>query len=90
MDWFTGIAVYITLWWLSLFAVLPIGATSQHEADMVTEGTEPAAPVSPNMKKKLFITSVVAGLVWLAFALVIETGLISLERPLGDLTPEFY
>ena len=26
MDWATGIAVYILLWFISLFPVLPLGA----------------------------------------------------------------
>lgn len=90
MDWFTGIAVYITMWWVLLFVTLPIGATSQHEAGAVIEGTEPGAPVFANMKKKLLWTSLIAAGVWLLLALVIETGVISLERPLGALTPAFY
>jgi predicted secreted protein len=88
LDWFTGIAVYITIWWVMLFAVLPLGATSQHEAGEVVAGTEPGAPVLANMKKKLVWTSLAAGAAWLGLALVIESGLISLDQPLGGLTPQ--
>lgn len=90
MDWFTGIAVYITIWWVMLFVMLPVGAISQHESGDVVAGTEPGAPVLANMKKKLVWTSIGAAAVWAALALVIQSGLISLDRPVGDLTPDVF
>jgi predicted secreted protein len=90
MDWFTGIAVYITIWWVMLFVMLPMGATSQHEAGDVVAGTEPGAPVLANMKKKLVWTSMAAAVVWAGLALVIQSGLISLDRPVGGLTPDVF
>ena len=32
MSVFTGIAIYLTIWWTVLFSVLPIGVTSHAEA----------------------------------------------------------
>ncbi|MES2343373.1 MAG: DUF1467 family protein, partial [Pseudomonadota bacterium] len=32
MTWFTGVAIYLTIWWTVLFAVLPLGVTSHAEA----------------------------------------------------------
>lgn len=87
MDWFTGIAVYLTIWWLILFVMLPIGARSQAEVGDVIPGTEPGAPQLANIKKKLMWTTLAAGAVWLVLAAVISAGLVSLERPLGALIP---
>lgn len=87
MDWFTGTAVYLTIWWLILFVMLPIGARSQAEAGEVVPGTEPGAPLLANIKRKLVWTSIAAAVVWLVLAAVISSGLVSLERPLGGLTP---
>ncbi len=55
-----GLAIYFVVWWIPLFAVLPIGVRSQEEGGEVAEGTEPGAPVAPMMLKKVLITSVVA------------------------------
>jgi predicted secreted protein len=85
MDWFTGIAVYITIWWICLFCILPIGARSQAEMGDITPGTDPGAPVIPNLKKKVLWTSGVALIVWSVLATVIQLDLVSLEHPLGAL-----
>lgn len=87
MDWFTGIAVFLTIWWLVLFVTLPLGARSQDEAGAVIPGTEPGAPVVAGMKRKLLLTTGIAIGVWLILAGVIASGLVSLERPLGTLVP---
>jgi predicted secreted protein len=87
MDWFTGIAVFLTIWWVVLFAVLPLGARSQKEAGDVVPGTDPGAPVLPDLRRKLVITTGVAAAFWVVLAVVIGSGLVSLERPLGGLIP---
>lgn len=83
MNWFTVIVTYLTLWWIVLFCVLPFGVRSQAEAGEVTEGTDPGAPVFPNMKKKLLWTTIITAIVWAISAFAMTSGLISLERPFG-------
>lgn len=87
MSWFTAIVTYLTLWWVVLFCVLPIGVRSQAEMGDVTEGTDPGAPAFPNIKKKLLWTSIATAVVWSILALVISQGWISLAHPLGKYGP---
>jgi predicted secreted protein len=54
------IAVYIIIWWICLFAVLPIGARSQSEAGNVVAGTEPGAPAVLRLGRQLLITTLVS------------------------------
>lgn len=68
----TSLAVYFTIWWIVLFAILPIGVQSYAEAGIkVTDGGDPGAPVNPNLKRKFITTSWVSailfGLLWSAF-----------------------
>jgi len=65
MSWSLGIATYLVIWWVTLFAILPIGVRSQQEAGEVVEGSDPGAPVMPRLGRKALITTVVALLVWL-------------------------
>jgi len=51
------IAVFFVVWWLTFVAVLPIGNRSQAEAGEIVAGTEPGAPVAPNMVRRLLITT---------------------------------
>lgn len=68
MNWVGAIALYFVVWWITLFAMLPIGVRSQGEAGEVVEGTDPGAPVLPQMGRKLIYTTVAAipifGILW--------------------------
>lgn len=64
----TAIAIYFVVWWIVLFAILPLGVKNAHEAGETTlEGNEPGAPVNHQMGRKALITTVVAAVV---FALI--------------------
>lgn len=59
------VAVYFVTWWVTLFAVLPFGVTSQHETETEqVEGTDPGAPVKPRLIVKALATTVVASIVF--------------------------
>ncbi len=50
-----------------LFAVLPFGVRSQHEAGDVTLGTEHGAPEQPRLARKFAITTAIAAVVFAPF-----------------------
>ena len=75
----TAFAVYLTLWWTVLFAVLPLGNRTYHEDGIkVTDGGDPGAPVNPNLKKKFITTTWVSAIAWLILMAIIKFGLITL------------
>lgn len=55
-----GIALYLMIWWITLFAVLPFGVRTQDEAGEVVPGTPPSAPAKPRLLKAFLINTVVA------------------------------
>lgn len=60
-----ALAIYVTIWWIVLFAVLPLGVRSAEEAgEERPEGTDPGAPVAPQLAKKAAITTVIAAIVF--------------------------
>ncbi|GGG24172.1 DUF1467 family protein [Chelatococcus composti] len=59
----TWLALYFIIWWTVLFAVLPFGVRSQAESGEVTSGTEPGAPVKPQLLKKALATTVVSAII---------------------------
>jgi predicted secreted protein len=70
MDWFTGSVVFLLIWWLALFVVLPIGTTPVAEADPETGGWR-GAPAKPLLLKKVIGTTVLTVVLWLGvYALV--------------------
>lgn len=68
MSVFTGIVLYLMLFWLCLFAVLPWG---NKPPEHVVTGHSTGAPDNPRIKRKFIITAFVAAIVWLiAFVLI--------------------
>ncbi|MDB5641184.1 MAG: uncharacterized protein JWN07_501 [Hyphomicrobiales bacterium] len=59
-----AIAIYFTIWWIVLFAILPWGVRSQHETGDVVAGTDPGAPVAPRLLIKAVATTIVAAILF--------------------------
>jgi predicted secreted protein len=64
-----AIATYFTIWWIVLFAVLPFGVKSQHEAGVaqsLPSGADPGAPVAPMLVRKALWTTVISAILFAA------------------------
>ena len=77
----TSFAIFLTIWWTVLFAVLPLGTVTHAEAGIDKgDGGDPGAPVDPKLKQKFLTTTAVSlvlfGLLWL----VVKLGFITLPR----------
>ena len=77
MGWATGTAVYLVIWWLVIFMVLPWGAKSVIDEDDVKKGHASSAPKKPRMLLKIAITTVISGVLWGIVYRVIDSGVIS-------------
>lgn len=79
MSPFTGAAIYLTIWWTVLFAVLPLGVTTHAEAGIDKgDGGDPAAPIDPKLKRKFFTTTWVSGVLFGLLWLILHFHLINL------------
>ncbi len=67
-----AIAVYFTMWWIVLFAILPFGVRSQHESGDYLQGTDPGAPVAPKLAMKAVITTIVSAVLFAGLYAYIE------------------
>jgi predicted secreted protein len=75
----TGVAIYLTLWWTVLFAVLPFGVTSHAQAGIDKgDGGDPAAPVDPKLKQKFLTTTWISAVLWVVLWAVIHFGIVKL------------
>ena len=75
----TAIAIYFLIWWVVLFAVLPWGVRSQTENEHVEPGTDPGAPVTHGIGRKLIWTTVVATVIFAICYVVYVNRLIALD-----------
>jgi predicted secreted protein len=78
MNWFIGLTLYVLIWWLVIFAVLPLWVKPAAEDD---PGFAAGAPANPRLWLKAAITTGVSAVIWLAIYAVIASDLISFRSP---------
>ncbi|MCY6380470.1 DUF1467 family protein [Hoeflea prorocentri] len=88
MTILTAIAVYFIIWWITLFAVLPIGVRTQADESDVTLGTTESAPLRLQMRKKLVLTSIVAAIIFAIYFVLTEAFGISVDS-IPRIVPDF-
>jgi predicted secreted protein len=75
----TAFAIFFLIWWVVLFAVLPFGVRSQHEAGDMVPGTDPGAPTLPRLGRKLLWTTLVSAIIFAACYVVYVNHLVTLD-----------
>lgn len=73
MSPFSALIVFTLGWWITFFAVLPIGVRGQWEDGSTVPGTEEGAPKEPMLAKKAL---------WATAGAAVITGLTALVVPL--------
>jgi predicted secreted protein len=76
MEFLSAAVVFIIVWWLVLFMVLPFGV---RPPDEVEPGTEPGAPGKPRMVVKLAVTTLIALCLTALIVWVIQSGFVRLR-----------
>ena len=56
----SGVAMYFIFWWITLFALLPVGLRTPAEEKEVTLGTVASAPAKPRIGLAFLRTTFVA------------------------------
>lgn len=78
MGWFTGVVVFVMVWWTMIFCVLPFGLKCD----------ETGKPENLNIKKKIIVTSLLSAGLWVIIYLLVDSNLISF-REMVDHDPSF-
>lgn len=76
MNPFSMFVVFLIIWWVVLFGVLPIGVKGQAEADDIVKGSEPGAPVDSQIKAKFILTTKIAVVIWVLVCGLIMSGIL--------------
>ena len=89
MSLFSSFAVYFIIWWITLFAVLPLGVRTQAEENDVVPGTVESAPARFRALRVVLLTTVIAAIVhlgWYVVSVRLGYGLDDIPR----FAPKFY
>jgi predicted secreted protein len=74
MTLVTGIAVYVVVWWIVLFAVLPWGV---RPPETLVPGQADSAPENPRLWLKAGVTTLIAAVIWAGIYFVVQSDWIS-------------
>jgi len=75
----TIIAIYVLVWWLTFFAVLPFGVRSQQESGDFVDGTDPGAPAVHRVWIKVLYTTAISAVIFAVLYFVYVNDLLPLE-----------
>jgi predicted secreted protein len=78
MNWFTGVVLFVCLWWIALFAVLPIGTKPVVRPD--DKSGWRGAPEQPRILRKVIITTIVTVFLWTGSYLLIRSDYVSFRH----------
>jgi len=76
-----SIIVYVLIWWMVFFSVLPMGIQSNREVfkDNI-KGIDPGAPNNPKIAKKFFITTIITSILFFVIYYLSNTGFLNLRN----------
>ena len=76
-----SIIVYVLIWWIIFFSVLPLGIQSNKEKFKENVvGVDPGAPINPKIGKKFLITTIITSLIFFVIYYLVEFNLLNLRE----------
>ncbi|MBS0643144.1 MAG: DUF1467 family protein [Acetobacteraceae bacterium] len=78
MNWFTGVVLFVIIWWTALFAVLPLGTHPVQDPDNVSGWR--GAPENPRLVRKVIVTTIVTAIIWLGVFAVVKSDYLSFRH----------
>jgi predicted secreted protein len=75
----SALVLYAVLWFMTFLIVIPIRLQTQGDVGDVVPGTHAGAPEHHYLKKKAWITTGVAAVIWLILVVIITQGIIEVR-----------
>ncbi len=75
----SGIVLYLVIWFMTFMTVIPIRIQTQGEAGDVVPGTHAGSPEQHHLKKKAWITTGIAIVLWIIIAGIIISDVITVR-----------
>ena len=76
-----SIIIFVIIWWIIFFSVLPVGIQSNKEKFKERiEGIDPGAPKNPKIAKKFLITTIITTLIFVVVYYLVKIDLLNLRE----------
>ena len=77
MDIVSGVVLFVIVWWMSFFCVLPIGV---RQPEQRIPGEMPGAPAVPMVKKKMVWATIATIIIWLIIYTLVKMDVYSFRQ----------
>jgi len=76
-----SIIVYVLIWWIIFFSVLPVGIQSNKEKFKERiGGIDSGAPINPKIAKKFLITTIITTIIFIVIYYLVKFDLLNLRE----------
>jgi|TARA_B110000238_G_C15928262_1_gene353554 predicted secreted protein len=76
-----SIIVYVLIWWIIFFSVLPVGIQSNNRKfKEKLKGIDSGAPKNPNISKKFLITTIITSIIFIVIYYLVKFDLLNLRE----------
>ena len=76
-----SIIIYVMIWWIVFFSVLPIGIQSKNEEFKETiKGSDPGAPINPKIAKRFLITTIITSIIFIMIYYLVKNNFLNLRE----------
>ena len=76
-----SIIIYVMIWWIIFFSILPVGIQSNKEIFKESiEGADPGAPNNPKMAKKFLITTIITSIIFIMIYYLVNNDFLNLRN----------
>ena len=76
-----SIIVYVLIWWIIFFSVLPVGIQSNKETFREKiEGIDPGAPKNPKIATKFLITNIITTIIFIVIYYLVKVDFLNLRE----------
>ena len=76
-----SIIVYVLIWWMIFFSILPIGIQSNKKKFKERiDGVDQGAPNNPKIGKKFLITTIITSLIFVVIYYLVKFNLLNLRE----------
>ena len=73
-----SLIIYVLIWWIIFFSLLPIDVDRKHK-EMV-EGADKGSPENPKIIKKIIYTTIITSIIFIGIFMLVKYDYLNLRR----------
>ncbi|KIT15823.1 DUF1467 family protein [Jannaschia aquimarina] len=79
IGWFSAFVLFAMVWAMVMLVLLQTGVTTQGDEGRKLSGTHASAPVAVGLKRRLWLATGIALVIWVPLCWLIVSGLITID-----------